>query len=237
MCMRIARVARGVVFVIGHDSGPRLVVAVARFSDPAQRVGARRVRGSPRCTNTWCKRFQRVPIWRELTSAGQRLCDDELIVRALISQSGAHYLFGEPGAAMRAAQDAIDLAFTRFTAGHSLRVKALCAALNISEESGQLIEQLQVEREQVADTHLQAAADWVLGNDAFHKGDISQGVEFHNNTLKALSPAADFRNWARFLRATITERLNAGTDLGVDDSCHKRKPLFKSWEALMKFPS
>ncbi|HEY8296367.1 MAG TPA: helix-turn-helix transcriptional regulator [Micrococcaceae bacterium] len=51
---------------------------------------------------------------------------------------------------------------------------------------------------------------WVIGNVAFMRHDVTEGVENHGRAAKLLSPASDLALWARFNKATASVRLSAG---------------------------
>ncbi|MHA6751600.1 helix-turn-helix domain-containing protein [Dermacoccus nishinomiyaensis] len=152
----------------------------------------------------------------ELVSLAESSGDPSLAIRAELSASGAHYLFGQLATAQDHASRARDLS-GRLAPGDPLRTKALCAALNADPSNERVAANLKEELKLASDPHIRGAAAWVLGNRAFREGKIQEGLELHEQALVELSPAADYRNWTRFLRATITERALAGTSVGVDD--------------------
>lgn len=51
---------------------------------------------------------------------------------------------------------------------------------------------------------------WVIGNVAFMRHDVEQGLANHARAGKLLSPASDLALWARFNKATASVRLSAG---------------------------
>lgn len=51
---------------------------------------------------------------------------------------------------------------------------------------------------------------WVIGNVAFMRHDVEQGIANHSRAAKLLSPASDLALWAQFNKATASVRLSAG---------------------------
>ena len=51
---------------------------------------------------------------------------------------------------------------------------------------------------------------WVIGNVAFMRHDVEEGLTNHARAGKMLSPASDLALWARFNKATASVRLSAG---------------------------
>ena len=51
---------------------------------------------------------------------------------------------------------------------------------------------------------------WVIGNVAFMRHDVEEGLANHARAGKLLSPASDLALWARFNKATASVRLSAG---------------------------
>ncbi|MCY0905570.1 helix-turn-helix domain-containing protein [Arthrobacter sp. H14-L1] len=51
---------------------------------------------------------------------------------------------------------------------------------------------------------------WVIGNVAFMRNDVDQGLAYHARASLLLSPASDLALWARFNKATASVRLSAG---------------------------
>ncbi|MDJ0355187.1 helix-turn-helix domain-containing protein [Paenarthrobacter sp. PH39-S1] len=51
---------------------------------------------------------------------------------------------------------------------------------------------------------------WVIGNVAFMRNDVEQGLANHAKAGRLLSPASDLALWARFNKATASVRLSAG---------------------------
>lgn len=151
----------------------------------------------------------------ELITLANDTHDVALSTRSLLTASGVHYLFGDMTLAQAHSQQARTLA-RQLAPGHPLRTKALCAIINANPKDEQAVIELNDEFEHLGDTHIQGSAAWVLGNHAFHAGRIDEGLTLHNRAYTQLSPAADYRNWGRFLRSTVTERLKAGTRDGVE---------------------
>ncbi|WP_181034008.1 helix-turn-helix domain-containing protein [Arthrobacter sp. GMC3] len=51
---------------------------------------------------------------------------------------------------------------------------------------------------------------WVIGNVAFFRNDVTQGIHHHSLASRLLSPAQDLARWAQFNKATAWVRLAAG---------------------------
>lgn len=51
---------------------------------------------------------------------------------------------------------------------------------------------------------------WVIGNVAFLKNDVAEGIKHHSMASKLLSPTQDLARWAQFNKATAWVRLAAG---------------------------
>lgn len=92
-------------------------------------------------------------------------------------------------------------------------LRTLIAAL---AESGQLDEawrHCQTLSALVSDALLPQLAGeiyWVIGNVAFKRHDIAEGIANHARAGKLLSPASDLALWAQFNKATASVRLSAG---------------------------
>lgn len=100
--------------------------------------------------------------------------------------------------------------------GSSVHIGALRAAIAALAESGSLDEawvHCQALSD-VVDDHAQGQvageAHWVIGNVAFMRMDLVEGVAHHEKASGLLSPASDIELWAQFNKASASVRLSAG---------------------------
>ena len=59
-------------------------------------------------------------------------------------------------------------------------------------------------------TQLSGEICWVVGNVAFMRHDVEEGIAYHGRAAKLLSPSSDLALWAQFNKATASVRLSAG---------------------------
>ena len=108
---------------------------------------------------------------------------------------------------------------------------ALVAALT---ESGQLDDAWRacgvLEQAVEADVPAQSAgnAHWVIGNVAFRRADLAQGVAHHERAAGLLRPASDIELWTRFNKASAGARLTAGMLEPSTLACIERAELAQS---------
>ncbi|MBW4094770.1 MAG: helix-turn-helix transcriptional regulator [Acidobacteria bacterium] len=95
-------------------------------------------------------------------------------------------------------------------------ISALRTLVGALAESGQLEEAWRYSKilsDLVDDNILPQLAGeiyWVVGNVAFMRHDVEQGLAYHGRAANLLSPANDLALWARFNKATASVRLSAG---------------------------
>ncbi|MBT1001361.1 helix-turn-helix domain-containing protein [Paenarthrobacter sp. DKR-5] len=100
--------------------------------------------------------------------------------------------------------------------GSSVHIKALRTAIAALAESGALDDAWRYcsdLAELVQDhAHGQVAgeAHWVIGNVAFLRMSLKEGVSHHEQASQLLSPASDIELWAQFNKASAWVRLSAG---------------------------
>lgn len=143
-----------------------------------------------------------------------------LRARALVVGSRALRADGALGPAREQATAAVRAALDSGEAEQvvgALRVEvAACAELGLVEEATELAERLVRARARLEPGHLTGLAAWTVGNVAFLRHDIEEGVREHTQAAQQLRPAVDLRAWARFHKASAAMRLAAGTTEAVD---------------------
>lgn len=108
---------------------------------------------------------------------------------------------------------------------------ALVAALT---ESGQLDDAWRacaaLEAAVEADVPTQTAgnAHWVIGNVAFRRQDIDEGLAHHERAAGLLRPGSDIELWTRFNKASASARLTAGVLEPATLACIERAELSQS---------
>lgn len=139
-----------------------------------------------------------------------------LSTESSLMASKAARLAGSRPEALKHAKHALDLT-THLDAGDSVRAQALIAALASGiDPSADIEAELHRALDETDDTWVAGLAAWALGNMAFHDGRPGDGLSLHQRAERLISPAADFRNWARFCRSSADERIAAGIETGVE---------------------
>lgn len=97
-----------------------------------------------------------------------------------------------------------------------MHIRALGTAIAALAESGSLNEAWvhcttlgSVVQDQ-AQGQVAGEAHWVIGNVAFMRMDVVEGVAHHEKASQLLSPAMDIELWAQFNKASASVRLSAG---------------------------
>ncbi|WP_074046494.1 MULTISPECIES: helix-turn-helix domain-containing protein [Dermacoccus] len=146
-----------------------------------------------------------------------------LEARAGVLLSKAARVNGDVALAASKAADAVRLC----QSAHlplTVTVQALIAAISAGHvDSAVYARELEESSAALEDSPTRGLAEWVLGNVAWHSGDVEAGKAAHDRANQLLSPTADFRNWARFPRVAAEERLQAGCEDGVAELLREAK--------------
>ena len=146
-----------------------------------------------------------------------------LEARAGILTSKAARLDGDARLAASSAADAVRLCQSAHLP-MIVTAQALIAAISAGhDDAGAYAHELEESAAALEETPTRGLAEWVLGNVAWHSGDVDAGKAAHDRANQLLSPTADFRNWARFPRVAAEERLQAGCEDGVAELLREAK--------------
>lgn len=145
-----------------------------------------------------------------LTAESPGLKVQALTMRAMASQG-----LGLLTDAVAFAHEAVEMA-QNLPQGSSAHIRALRTAIAALAESGSLdeaweaCEALGVLIQDHAQGQVAGEAHWVIGNVAFMRMDLKEGVAHHEQASQLLSPASDIELWAQFNKASASVRLSAG---------------------------
>ena len=152
----------------------------------------------------------------ELTNRTERMRSTELTVRAHLLASRTTRIADRPNSSADHAQRAL-IATQGLPKGHRLRVLALANAVSADPKDRTHLAELASSVESLEHGHTAGIGAWVLGNVCLRSGKLKEGLKWYAITQRSLSPSTDFRNWARFPRASADERLWAGITDGVPE--------------------
>ena len=161
-------------------------------------------------------------LWAECRAMVQRLLDHPLAaesaglgVRARQMLAAAAQGQGQLKDAVDYAQEAVRLC-AQLPKGSTMIIGALRALIGALAESGRLDEawkycqEMNAEMEGQSLPQLAGEVAWVVGNVAFMRHDYAEGIKYHEEAGKLLSPAYDIDLWARFNKASAAVRLSSG---------------------------
>ncbi|WP_172669689.1 helix-turn-helix domain-containing protein [Arsenicicoccus sp. oral taxon 190] len=105
------------------------------------------------------------------------------------------------------------LAATQDLGDPGLRAEAVIAALATrTMPADGLVAELETLHHRLGPCHLAGLVAWTIGNEAFNAGDTDAGLAWHRRASEQLNPDVDHRNWARFLSATVLQRVRHHVD-------------------------
>lgn len=139
-----------------------------------------------------------------------------LKVRAETLVSNAYLIIGRLHIAVEHALRGVDQGKESLPATSVIALSAQFALVASLTESGQLDDAwlacLELSKAADGDIPAQAAgnAHWVIGNVAFRKQNVPEGLRHHDLAAELLRPASDIELWTRFNKASAAARMTAG---------------------------
>ncbi|NYI68892.1 tetratricopeptide repeat protein [Spelaeicoccus albus] len=113
-----------------------------------------------------------------------------------------------------------------------LWVKCQCTAIAVNAERGDLdaawfaCESLIRDMDpELPDDQLAAKAYWAIGNVAFLRDDIENGLEYHERAFLLFSPSKDLELWGKFNKGSAAMRLAAGIADAATLRCIERAEM------------
>lgn len=154
-----------------------------------------------------------------------------LKVRAETLVSTAYLALGKLHVAVEHALRALEHAESTLPSNSLISIAAQFALLASLTESGQLDDAWRaakrLEKSVTKNVPDQTAgnAHWAIGNVAFRRQDIAQGLRHHDLAASLLHPASDIELWTRFNKASANMRLSAGVVEAATLACIERAEL------------
>lgn len=111
-------------------------------------------------------------------------------------------------------------------------INAQCTMIAVNAERGDLVSAWQACGALIKDMdsdppdeQLSAKAYWAIGNVAFLRDDIENGIEYHERALIRFSPSKDLELWGKFNKGSAAMRLAAGIADAATLRCIERAEI------------